>query len=309
MSTPAAFRRIKGGKAPRARLRPAWLRPFVGALAIAAHVAVLSGFARSADDKITPLSAISVDIVPEGETVTETSEVPTLDAASVVAAAPPVLAAPDPQTSDRLEADEPVKAVAPAAPVPDVALPPPKIEILDAPAVAIEPPQSAEIVEDKKPDPAPPQPTPKVKEQNVSRPIPVSHAAVRALQRAKAEAHARNLGERVQLGAPARRAGVENGSGDAPSVSRSAYAALVSAEINRHKLYPASAREAGVEGSVGMVFAIGPSGAIVSHAITRSSGYGALDAAANQMMAASNPPPPPDGAFQGQIAINFHLSN
>ena len=115
MSAPAAFYRIKRGNAPRIRLRPAWLRPFVGALAIAAHVAVLSGFARSADDKITPLSAITVDIVPEGEAVTETSEVPTLDAAPVVAPAPPVLAAPDPQTSDHPDADEPVKEVAQAA--------------------------------------------------------------------------------------------------------------------------------------------------------------------------------------------------
>ncbi|MGA2495436.1 MAG: energy transducer TonB [Roseiarcus sp.] len=290
-------------------MRPAWLRPFVGALAITAHIAVLGGFARSADDKITPLSAITVDIVPEGETVTETSEAPTLDAASVVATAPPVLAAPDPQTSDHPEADEPVKEVAQAAPVPDVALPPPKIESPDAPPVAIERPQPERLIEEKKPDPAPVQPAPKVQEQKVVRPIPVSRAAMLAVQRAKAEAHARNLGERAQLGAPARRAGVESGSGDAPSVSRSGYAALVSAEINRHKLYPASARAAGAEGSVAMVFTIGATGAIVSHAITRSSGYGALDAAADQMMATSNPPPPPDGAFHGQIAINFRLSN
>jgi len=146
MSAPAAFRRIKGGSAPCIRLRPAWLRPFVGALAIAAHVAVLGGFAKSADDKITPLSAITVDIVPEGETVTETSEAPTLDAASVVATAPPVLAAPDPQTSDHPKADEPVKEVAPAAPVPDVAPPPPKIESPDAPPVAIESPQPELVV-------------------------------------------------------------------------------------------------------------------------------------------------------------------
>jgi protein TonB len=309
MSAPAAPDRIEGGKALRIRLRPAWLRPFVGALAIAAHIAVLGGFARSADDKITPLSAITVDIVPEGETVTETSEVPIPDAASIVTPAPPVLAAPDPQTSDHPEADEPAKEVAQAAPVADLAEPPPKIESPDAPPLPVERPQPENAVEEKKPDPAPPQPAPKIQEQKVVRPVPVSRAAMRAQQRAKAEAHARNLATRAELGAPARRAGVENGSGDAPSVSRSAYAALVSAEINRHKLYPAGARAAGAEGSVGMVFTIGASGAIVSHTITRSSGYGELDAAANQMMAASSPPPPPDGAFQGQIAINFRLSN
>jgi protein TonB len=309
MNTCVARDRIEGAKALRFRLRPTWLRPFVGALAIAAHIAVLGGFARSADDKMTPLSAITVDIVPEGETVTETSEVPILDAAPVVAPAPPVLAAPDPQTSNHPEADEPVKEVAHAAPVPDLAEPPPKIESPDAPPLPVERSQPEKIVEDKKPDPAPPQPAPKVQEQKVVRPIPVSRAVIRAVQRAKTEAHARNLAERAQLGAPARRAGVEDGSGDAPSVSRSAYAALVSAEINRHKLYPAGARAAGAEGSVAMVFTIGTAGAIVSHAITRSSGYGELDAAASQMIAAANPPPPPDGAFHGQIAINFHLSN
>jgi len=309
MSAPTAPDRAEGGMAPRVRLCPAWLRPFVGALAIAAHVAVLSGFARSADDKVTPLSAITVDIVPEGETVTETSQAPSPDAAPVVAPAPPVLAAPDPLPSDHPDAEEPARQVAQAAPVPDLAQQPPKIESPDAPPLPIERPQPEKIIEEKKPDPAPPRPAPKVQQQQAARPLPVSRAAMRALQRAKAEAHARNLAVRAELGAPARRAGVENGSGDAPSVSKSAYAALVSAEINRHKVYPVSAREARAEGSVGMVFAIGPSGAIVSHTITQSSGNGALDAAANQMMAASNPPPPPDGSFHGQIAINFHLSN
>jgi protein TonB len=88
-------------------------------------------------------------------------------------------------------------------------------------------------------------------------------------------------------------------------MSRSAYAALVSAEINRHKHYPASV--SGVTGTVGVVFTVGASGAIVSHTITHSSGNAAFDATVHQMMAASHPPAPPDGSFHGSVNIKFNL--
>jgi periplasmic protein TonB len=91
-------------------------------------------------------------------------------------------------------------------------------------------------------------------------------------------------------------------------MSNAAYAALVSAEINRHKHYPPSARESGATGAVRVMFSIGPSGAVTSHAITRSSGNGAIDAAVHQMLAASHSPPPPGGHFSGSVTISFDLS-
>ncbi len=105
----------------------------------------------------------------------------------------------------------------------------------------------------------------------------------------------------------ARRAGVRGGSGSANHMSNAAYAALVSAEINRHKFYPAGARASGANGSVGVTFSIGPSGAIRSHSITRSSGNSALDAAVGQMLASSHPPPPPGGSFYGSTTIHFNF--
>jgi periplasmic protein TonB len=133
-------------------------------------------------------------------------------------------------------------------------------------------------------------------------------AALRALKRAKAEAHAHRPAALAQLGAPAVRAGVKEGSGAAQRMSNAAYAALVSAEINRHKHYPASARENGSGGAVGVVFSIGPSGAIVSHMIIRSSGNSAIDATVHQMMTSSHPQPPSGGHFRGSVSISFNLA-
>ncbi len=94
----------------------------------------------------------------------------------------------------------------------------------------------------------------------------------------------------------------------APSGSvLAAYAALVASEIERHKYYPPAAREAGLSGTVSVAFTIGPSGTVVSHAVTRSSGAPALDAVVPSMMAATRVPPPPGGRFRGTIAVRFSV--
>jgi protein TonB len=150
------------------------------------------------------------------------------------------------------------------------------------------------------------QPSERLKKSNIADTL--RRAALRTLKRAKAEMHARRLAAQAQLGAPAIRAGVKEGSGEARRMSNAAYAALVSAEINRHKHYPASARESGHGGAVGVVFSVGASGAIVSHSITRSSGNSAIDATVHEMMASSHPPPPPGGPFRGSVTISFNLA-
>lgn len=286
-----------------ASLRPPWLRPIAMGLVVAAHIAALGGFTWFAAEQITPLDEIKVEIVPQGETVTETSTVPTPEAAPALTPDPAVLASPDPEMRDDPDVTKPVEQMTQAEPVPDLALPPPKIENPDAPPVAVERPQPQKIEKAKTPVDQSSERAKLLKMKEARR-----RAALRALKRAKAEAHARSLAAHAQLGAPAVRAGVKEGTGAAQRMSNAAYAALVSAEINRHKHYPASARDAGAAGSVGVVFTVSSSGAIVAHTIMHSSGNGAIDAEVHQMMGAAHPPPPPGGSFRGSVTISFNLA-
>ncbi|MGO8845838.1 MAG: TonB family protein [Methylocella sp.] len=292
-----------GGGKPKNLVRPVWLRPFVMTLVIAAHLAALVGFGWFLAEKITPLAEIRVELVPQGETVTETSTVPTPEAAPVISADQAVLASPDPQMNDDPNVSKPLEQMTQAEPVPDLALPPPKIESPDAPPLPIERPKPQKIEKNKT---LADQPSERLKKSNIAEAL--RRAALRALKRAKAEMHARRLAAQAQMGAPAIRAGVKEGAGEARRMSNAAYAALVSAEINRHKHYPASARESGHGGAVGVVFSVGASGAIVSHSITRSSGNSAIDATVHEMMASSHPPPPPGGHFRGSVTISFNLA-
>jgi len=65
------------------------------------------------------------------------------------------------------------------------------------------------------------------------------------------------------------RAEVREGAAEAPRMSNTAYAALVSAEINSHKHYPLSARQNNMSGSVCVVFAISPSSAAARRTLPR----------------------------------------
>lgn len=94
----------------------------------------------------------------------------------------------------------------------------------------------------------------------------------------------------------------------AARAAAASYAARVAGELERHKRYPAEARAARVEGTVVLSFAIGPSGTIVSHSITRSSGNAAIDAAVHAMVAASRFDPPPGGRFASSIPVRFKLT-
>jgi len=289
--------------APVPRIKPFWVRPFACVLVVAAHGLLLFGYLQFAEEKITPLQEISVEI-PQGETVTETSTMPTPEAAPVVSPDQAVLASPDPEEHDDPTASKPSEQMATAEPVPDLALPPPKVENPDAPPVAIERPKPDKIEKTKTPVDQPAQ-NPKLLKQKLE----AKRMVMRALKRAKAEAHARQMARLAQLGAPAVRAGVKDGTGEARQMSNAAYAALVSAAINRNKHYPSSARESGATGSVGVVFSISSTGAIVSHTITRSSGNSALDAEVRQMMSSTHPPPPPGGSFRGSVTISFNLGS
>lgn len=296
-----------GGRAPDTpitqakRLRPFWLRPLTTTLVVAAHILMIAGALHFSAEKITPLSEISVEI-QQGETVTETSTVATPESAPTMSLDPAVLASPNPEQRDDPNVTKPSEHMAAAEPVPDLALPPPKVENPDALAVALDRPQLQKIEKTNVPIEQPADHPKKSKLEEAQK-----HMAMRALKRAKAEAHARQMAQLAQLGAPAVRAGVKEGTGEAQKMSNAAYAALVSAALNRNKHYPAAAREVGATGTVGVTFSISSSGAIVAHTITRSSGNSAIDAEVHQMMAATHPPAPPGGSFHGSVAINFNL--
>ena len=91
------------------------------------------------------------------------------------------------------------------------------------------------------------------------------------------------------------------------NVSTANYRLLVIAELSRHKQYPPAALSAGVQGTVVVTFTIGPSGRVVAHSITRSSGSSALDSAVNRMMAAISLPPPPGGSYRATAPVAFVL--
>ena len=292
-------RRRAENVAQAARLRPRWLRPALITAAFLAHTAALGGFLWFAAPKITPLDDIKVEIVPQGETTTQVSAVATPEAAPVVSADPAELAAPQPEKLDDPDVAAPSAAAAAAAP--DLALPAPKVEASEAPPVAEERPQPPRIDRQEVAAEA----REKLRREKTRE--AERRRAILALKRAKAEAHARMLAAHAQLGAPALRAGAKDGSGEAQRMSNAAYAALVSAEINRHKHYPESARAAGRQGVARVVFSIAASGAVTSHAIVKSSGDAAIDSEVRQMVAAAHPPPPPGGSFRGSISISFSL--
>lgn len=280
------------------RVQPPWLKPVVVVLATAAHVAVIAALSLVLIEKATPVADIEVELMPEGETVTEVSVMPTPDAAPLISQDRSNATSPDPHPRDDLDDPAAVMEMAQAESLQEIALPAPKVMAPDpvpAPLQSRKAKRNANSWLEQS-----------SKEKNARERREARRAAAQyALKRA--QARARMLSAHMQFGAAARRAGVRNGSGNASHMSNAAYAALVAAEINRHKFYPAGARASGANGSVGVTFSIGPSGAIRSHSIIRSSGNSALDAAVGQMLASSHPPPPPGGSFYGSTTIHFNF--
>jgi periplasmic protein TonB len=79
----------------------------------------------------------------------------------------------------------------------------------------------------------------------------------------------------------------------------------VSAAIRSRLFYPDAARARDARGLVGVSFTIGPSGAVSSFAITRSSGDHDLDAAARSLVQGSRFPPPPGGSQRISTSFNY----
>ncbi len=256
-------------------LRPVWLRPAAIALALALHAAA-AAFIAAPVLPASPIDAIDVTLVAQGDAAEEKQARDEAKPAEPAAPpAPPAEAAPQlAAPAARIEAPE-------AVPLPLAALQTEAIATPKAPVVVHEP----VVVQEKDVSPAP--------------------AEWRERRRQLAEAaERRHKAEAAQL---AERLGAEQGRAAASAASRASYASLLSAELNRHKIYPPSARAAGVTGSVGVAFTVGAQGEVVSHAITRSSGSPALDGAVEAMIAAVRAPPPPGGSFHASTTVNFSI--
>ncbi|HUO55710.1 MAG TPA: TonB family protein [Rhodoblastus sp.] len=285
LAMPAGAQRRDAAAATASLTRPFWLRPSVLLTVTALHAALL--LASPIRPKIaSPLDAIDVTLVPQGD--------------------------------DSAEDQRKVEEITPAAPPPEPAAiqPPPPVEAppqVQAPPVETPPPSPAPEAVEATPVPqAAPVPTPTEKpvdDEKRAREQAERERARRAElrdERRKAEELAERRREAQQARQAARRGA--SAARAARGASAANYPGLLVAEINRHRFYPAAARAAGLTGSVGVAFTVGPAGRVVSVAITRSSGVAILDAAARRTLAAIHAPPPPGGRFSTSTTIHFHFN-
>ncbi len=257
-------------------LRPRWLRPLALTTLVGLHGAVLAGFVTT-EPPSAPADAVDVTLVSVGDSAEDQkpqAEVQPADPPPAPALATPL--PPEPQPA------------APQPPPPELAAPPPKIAALEAPPLP----------------PAPPPPKLAAEPRPVEKRVVAAPAPSRQVERRpKPPSDPRG---KPQEALPAAHKGVETGADDG-GMSRADYGALVVAELNRRKFFPAAARQAGASGSVGVSFTLGPSGRVISQSIVRSSGNAALDDAARAILSAMQTPPPPGGRFSANTSIRFHI--
>jgi len=228
---------------------------------------------------------------------------------------------PDPGPEDAATSQARPRDAVPAADPPADAPPPEPAAsaIAETPSgdPVVRPPPPSPVIERGAPPPADPPRRPRPAAEPHRRPVAKSAVAASRRARDRAKTAAADAASRPAASSADATANgtAEGGRGSAGSpghavagASLASYGALVAAEINRHKYYPASARSAGIGGTLVVVFTIGAGGTVVSHAITRSSGSRELDATVPAMMAATHVPPPPNGRFRGSITLHFSLS-
>ena len=242
----------------------------VAALAVHALLFVSSG---PEPQPIAPpaVETLEVSVVAQGDATTDNAA----ETQSAAEMAPP----PEPEPTPQQPEPEPTPAVE-EMPVKED---PTAIAI---PVRKLEPPKVVTPPEPRKPPE--PRPVPKPKPQPKAPPKTEKPSAASAAQH---KGHA----------------GAEQGAQADASKAIADYGARLKAEINRHKAYPAAARNRHASGVVLVTFAVGPSGHVASASIARSSGDSELDQAALQAVRGSSLPPPPGGHFGGRIAVDFSL--
>lgn len=263
------------------------------------HLALLVGLGVLAQH-VSVLQPIDIDLVPRGDSAVETVAI-----AGAAEAEPAERPAARETPTEEVVAPDPVAKAdgQPDATIADA------VAKNKAAASSMEPDPHA--TKDDLLVPATPIVTdklaPPVEHKTNLAPITKAVDAPRKTRRHMADApDALNNGHRHKTkGSQAHRAGLADGAD--MRAAKLSYGALISAELNRHKFYPAAARARGDAGSVGVAFSVGGSGRIASHSIYLSSGSAALDGAVHAMMAAAHAPPPPGGYFRGSIIVNFNM--
>ena len=268
IAPPPGFAQPQGGPEAASKAERKLRPPWLRPAAILVALALhaaLATFFVGRPESLSPVDAIEVTLLAQGESAEDQKQV------------------------DEVMESEPPPPPQPAETAPELAAPPPRIVAPEAVPLPVANPKPV-VLQKKR----------VIAEEEDERPTP---AELREDRRKRAEAAERR--RKTQAGRLAARRGSLQGRPQATGLSRASYVSLLSAEINRHKVYPSSARAAGVTGSVGVAFTVGPSGRVVGHAITRSSGSSALDGAVHAMMAAVHAPPPPGGRFSTSTTIHF----
>lgn len=311
-------------------LKPGWLRPLAICLIVALHVALFVKLAAPPAVVVTPLGAVEVVMVAEGDNI----------------AVAPAKAVPLPA----FKPPEPVQTTAPPPPPAAVTPPPPPPPPVQTPvpvpvtpvAAPPPPPVSVPLPVEQAPDPVllpPPPPMPDLKkiemeqqklqqqkmqqirhEEKIKqerRKQELQHQKLLREKLARKRALARHLHDvqmakarsaaRASAAAQARRQGARHAVAAVNGMSPATYGRKILMLIQAHKFYPEAARAGGVTGSVGVSFSVGASGRVTGASVTHSSGSAILDSAARRTVLSVHAPPPPNGAFHGSTSIHFSL--
>jgi protein TonB len=101
------------------------------------------------------------------------------------------------------------------------------------------------------------------------------------------------------------------GAADAGATLRAGYGEAVRQAIAAAQVYPAVARDRGIEGKARLIVVVGRDGRLVNARLVRSSGFGALDsatlAAARNARLPAPPPTLPDPRFSFEMEMVFTL--
>jgi len=202
-----------------------------------------------------------------------------------------------------------------------VDLAPPSSELGDSSVTPVpgtlteaEAPEPRETV--KPPEEFPPDPETTAKVQSVAINVAPAAAPVHPVEKRKrptpkpvqretrsTEAIDQDQGSRAPAAAP--RAGRSG-------TALSSWQSVLAAHLDRHKRYPAAARDAGITGSILLVIAIDRSGNVLSATVGRSSGFAALDGEGTALAYRASPVPPPPSDIGGSritlsVPVRFNI--
>lgn len=216
---------------------------------------------------------------------------------------------------DHRPVETPVQESPPPAPEPEgteAALLAPEPEA--APMAAAEPAPAPVMEQPSRPVPAPARrvpATPPTIRETAARVPPPRRTRSTSTAVPPAAAERRGQGDAAARQAASETGGTGGAAAEAGTVEVATYRARVLAHLARFKVYPAGARDRGVEGRATLSFVVSRDGAVVSSALSESSGAPALDEATLTMLRRATPfPPMPAGGpptMSFRTAVRYDL--